>query len=295
MFLYVWNTMSRLIVFSVFSLFLNSIVKHRAKIDRFNLELVNKDLTVTESIKYAKTIQDSIIPSFSAFSDRFQRSFMANQPKDILSGDFFWSHKVDELVYFAIVDCTGHGIPGSLLSIIGNILIQKLIVEKALRDPSEILHRLHDELVQVFSAGNEIIDDGMEISLVQYDQHKSEISISQTMQGLIMVPPNSSATIFESNGHTIGGLIAKRKGAYYTSETVAVEKGTWLYLFSDGYVDQYGSVENEKFGIENLTNVLTEIRTLPAHEQYSQLTKKLDGWKGQTRQTDDIMVVGVQL
>lgn len=294
-YLYVWNTMSRLIVFCAFSFFLHSIQKSRAKIEKLNAQLSAKNLIVTDSIKYAKTIQDSVLPSFHNFKKLFPESFIINKPKDIVSGDFFWFNDQGNVSYFAIIDCTGHGVPGSLLSIISYSLIHRTIVDKKLNDTESILRNMHYDLVNVLSGGNEIINDGLEISLVKFDKIKNEISISQTTQGLILVNSTNSVKVFESNGYTIGGLLSKRNGAVYTSQNIAVEKGDWLYLFSDGYIDQFGSAENIKFGIEKLSEEVLKIHQQPSEIQLNSLTKTFNQWKGETKQIDDIMLVGVPL
>lgn len=293
LFLYFWNTLSRFIIFSSFSLLLNSIIHHRAKINLLISDLSNRNLIVTDSIKYAKTIQDSIIPPFSGFSSIIPNSFILNKPKDILSGDFFWYHKNDNKTYFAIVDCTGHGIPGSLLSVIGNILIHRIIVDQEKSIPNEILKLLHEELVHVFSTGNDSINDGLEICLVRFDELNNEISISQTTESSALVYPDGSIKIFESNGYTIGGILSKRKGAFYTSETIKIEKGSWLYLFSDGYIDQFGSKNNIKFGIDNFTDLLKINHHHSSDEQLNILSSTIEKWKGDFKQIDDITVVGV--
>lgn len=293
-FLYAWNTMSRLIIFTIFALFLNSIVRHRRKIESLNTELLKKDSIVTDSIKYAKTIQDAIIPSFKNFNTIFPHSFIVNKPKNILSGDFFWYHKQDNLIYFAIVDCTGHGVPGSLLSIIGNILIQKVIIGKELSSPDEILKNLHQEIENIFNSGNIVIDDGLEIGLVVFDETQKELCISQTTQSILVVNPDGEITVPESNGFTIGGLLSKRRGPHYTSQTIKIDKGSWLYLFSDGYADQFGSVENIKFGFDNLSNLIKNMKAdSTANEQSYILTDTINKWKGGRQQTDDIMIAGI--
>jgi serine phosphatase RsbU (regulator of sigma subunit) len=294
LFLYFWNTMSRLIVFCTFSLFLNSIIKHRSKIDLLNSELLNKELLVTDSIKYAKTIQDSIIPSFNGFNKLFPDSFILSKPKAILSGDFFWYYRFGEKTFFAVVDCTGHGIPGSLLSVIGNILVHRIIIDNGETIPNKILENLHKELVHVFSAGNEPIDDGMEISLVLYDESKSEICISQTSQGALLVKPDGSVKLFEPNGFTVGGMLSKIKGASYTSETMKIEKGSRLYLFTDGYIDQFGLKENIKFGINNFIELIENVHSISSTEQKNVLIDTIEKWMGDSKQIDDITVVGVK-
>jgi len=223
----------------------------------------------------------------------FPASFILSKPKDILSGDFFWYSKTKNNVYFAIIDCTGHGIPGSLLSVIGNILLERIVVEKNKILPNEILKNLHEELVRIFSAGMIESDDGMEICLIQFEELKNEITVSQTSQSAIIVYPGGLLKELECNGYTIGGILSKRNGALYTSKTIKIEKGTWLYLFSDGYIDQFGTKENIKFGINNFTNLLKDINHLTSSQQLEIFSNTIEKWRGDLKQTDDITVVGI--
>jgi serine phosphatase RsbU (regulator of sigma subunit) len=291
-FLYFWNTFSRLIVYIIFTLFLNSLTKYRIQ-NELDFELSKKNFLINESIKYAKTIQDSLIPPFKEFKTFFPASFILSKPKDILSGDFFWYSKTKNNVFFAIIDCTGHGIPGSLLSVIGNILLERIVIGKNIILPNEILKNLHEELVRVFSAGMVESDDGMEICLIQFDESKNEITVSQTSQSAIIIYPDGLIKELECNGYTIGGILSKRNGAFYTSETIKIEKGTWLYLFSDGYIDQFGTKENIKFGINNFTNLLKDVNHLTSNEQLEIFSNTIEKWKGDFKQTDDITVVGI--
>lgn len=292
-FFYFWNSFSRLIVFSTFTLFLNYLTKYRIQ-NELDFELSKSSLLINESIKYAKTIQDSLIPPFSEFKTYFPSSFILSRPKDILSGDFFWYTKTNNNIFFAIIDCTGHGIPGSLLSIIGNILLERIIIEKNIIFPNEILKHLHEELVHIFSAGMVDNDDGMEICLIKFDGSKNEITISQTIQSVRIIYPGNLLKEFKSNGYTIGGNLSKRNGALYTSETIKIEKGTWLYLFSDGYIDQFGTKENIKFGINNFTSLLKNVNHLTSNEQLEIFSSTIEKWKGDFKQTDDITVVGIE-
>ena len=291
-FFYFWNAFSRLIIFIIFTLFLNFLTKYRIQIE-LDFELSKKSFLINESIKYAKTIQDSLIPPFSEFKTFFPTSFILSIPKDILSGDFFWYSKTKNNVFFAIIDCTGYGIPGSLLSVIGNILLERIVIGKNIILPNEILKNLHEELVRVFSAGMVESDDGMEICLIQFDELKNEITVSQTSQSAIIIYPDSLIKELERNGYTIGGILSKRNGAFYTSETIKIEKGTWLYLFSDGYIDQFGTKENIKFGINNFTNLLKDVNHLTSNEQLEVFSNTIENWKGDFKQTDDITVVGI--
>jgi len=292
---YFWNTISRFIVFCLFTLFLNSIVKHKKNIDLLNNELYKKSLILTESINYAKTIQSSIIPDFQDLKNIFPNSYIFSKPRDIISGDFFWYHKKNDFVFLALADCTGHGVPASLLTIVGNDLLNKIIIDKNIVLPNEILKNLHNDLVSIFSTGSEKIDDGMEISLIRFDVSKNEIILSQSSQGAIIVEPNGDIKEFACHGYTIGGMLAKRLKGEYTSQKIKVEKGSWVYLFSDGYIDQFGSDENIKFGINNFTSLLKKVHNLSSNYQLNEFSNSFENWKGKYAQVDDILVFGIEL
>jgi hypothetical protein len=136
-------------------------------------------------------------------------------------------------------------------------------------------------------------NDGLEICLIQFDVSKNEITFSQTLQSLRVVYPGNLVKEFACSGYTIGGNLSKRNGALYTSETIKIEKGTWLYLFSDGYIDQFGSKENIKFGINNFNNLLKDVNHLTSNGQFQIFYDTIERWKGDLKQTDDITVVGI--
>ena len=136
-------------------------------------------------------------------------------------------------------------------------------------------------------------NDGMEICLIQFNELKNEITVSQTSRSAIIIYPGGLLKELECNGYTIGGILSKRNGAFYTSETIKIEKGTWLYLFSDGYIDQFGTKENIKFGINNFTNLLRDVNHLTSTEQLKIFSNTIEKWKGDFKQTDDITLVGI--
>lgn len=293
-FYFYWNAFSRFVIFTSFSLFLHSLVNQRYKINLLNNEISKKSNLIYDSINYAETIQQAIIPSFNTFKIYFEDSFMLFKPKDILSGDFFWSYKTNDEILFALVDCTGHGVPGSLLSTVGNILLNKIVIEKDIVNPPEVLANLNKELITLFNNGDKSIDDGMEISFVKYMPEKHEIEISQTSQNAIIIDNESNLKEVKFSYFTIGGILSKRKEPVYFSETFMMEHGNMLFLFSDGYVDQFGSSKDKKFGFQNFHQLIKSNYKKPVDQQRDIFEKTILKWKGDFDQTDDITVIGIR-
>ena len=249
---------------------------------------------ISESVDYAKKIQNSIIPDYQKFFDFFPDSFILSKPKDVLSGDFFWSHNKNNKITFAIVDCTGHGIPGALLSVIGIILLNKVVIEKEIISPTEILGSINKELKNLFNAGNEMVDDGMEISIISYDKLTKEMIIAQTSRSVLIIDPDGTLTTFDSDVFTIGGILSRNKTTTFLDDSYQIKRDSMLYLFSDGYTDQFGSDLNIKYGIQNFHEQIKTIYKLPAQEQREILLNRHLQWKGNMQQTDDITVIGIK-
>lgn len=289
-----WNVISRFIVFIFFSIFLNTIVKTRTKLNTTNAELTKKSKQISDSIEYAKSIQNAVIPDYKKFSSIFPQSYLLFKPKDVLSGDFFWSHQQDDIVIFALVDCTGHGIPGALLSVIGVIFLNKVVVEKEIHTPSVILKELNAELISLLSSGNETVDDGMEISVISYDLKTREMTIAQTSKSVMVIDQNGKKTTFQSSLFTIGGILSRFKTPSYTNHHYKIAKGDMLYLYSDGYPDQFGYQLNMKLGTQIFEVLLENIKDLETNDQLIYLENEHLKWKGDFKQTDDITIVGVK-
>jgi serine phosphatase RsbU (regulator of sigma subunit) len=249
---------------------------------------------ISESVDYAKKIQNSIIPDYKKFFDFFPDSFILTKPKNVLSGDFFWSHNINNKITFAIVDCTGHGIPGALLSVIGIILLNKVVIEKVTISPTEILDSINKELMNLFNAGNEMVDDGMEISIISYDKLTKEMIIAQTSKSVLIIDPDGTLTTFDSDIFTIGGVLSGNKTTDLLDYSYQIKSGSMMYLFSDGYIDQFGSDLNIKYGIQKFHEQIKTIYKLPAQEQLEILLNSQLQWKGNMQQTDDITVIGIK-
>ncbi|MDF1546849.1 MAG: SpoIIE family protein phosphatase [Bacteroidales bacterium] len=291
----IWNTASRFIVFISFVFLVNANVKSRNRIKLINTDLLRKDKLISDSVAYATNIQNSVIPDYKRFKEFFPKSFIFSKPKDVLSGDFFWSYTKDNKITMALADCTGHGIPGALLSVVGIILLNKVVIEKSIESPAEILTELNKELVDLFSTGNELIDDGMEMCVVFYDKNTEEMTIAQTTEGAIIFDDLGNFTTVNSDIFTIGGILSKHKKVRFSNHQFKIKKGATLYLFTDGYIDQFGSTANIKYGITKFENELKSLHKLTASEQLEILSNQHQQWKGNLNQTDDITVVGINV
>ena len=263
-----------------------------------NRELGIKNDQITDSITYAKRIQEAILPTSEAMNASFPLHFILYRPKEIVSGDFFWLSEQDGCTYIAVVDCTGHGVPGAFMSMIGNTLLNEIVNGRKVSNTAEILTKL-DEAIIVALKQNTMADkrqeDGMDISLCKIDRKNDTIEFSAANHKLVTVQDGILKT-FEGDGYPIGGMvkIKLRKNAQRTSTIIPIVKGLRVYMHSDGYIDQFGGANDERFKTPKFHEAIVEIQHMDLHEQYLALTKKFDEWKGNRKQLDDVLVIGFE-
>ncbi len=276
--------------------------RYRAK-QRINLQLERKNVAInqqkeniTSSITYAKRIQDAILPRVETIRSTFPDSFILFQPKEIVSGDFYWFAKKKNEVYLAAVDCTGHGVPGAFMSMIGNDLLNQIINVQNISETGLILNNLHEDvqsaLKQEDQSGNH---DGMDIALCKINIKTNELDFASANRVLYLYK-NSKEDLVEIKGDTksIGGLIAMGKRDY-TNYKVRLGKGDSFYIFSDGLTDQFGGPEGKKFGPKNLKAFIYNNIDKPMEEQGNLLLEKTGEWRNGYEQVDDILVIGIRV
>lgn len=264
------------------------------------LKLEEKNQEVVDSINYAKRIQSALIPDEKRFKSFFKDAFVLFKPRDIVSGDFYWVNRVtttrdtpeeDQLVVFSVGDCTGHGVPGAILSVLGLQILNSSVKNSNINTTQEALDYLNDEFNLTFSLneGSEQINDGMDVVLCALDKSKRLLHFSGAKNSVIIV---RSAEIIEVKGDRkpIGSSYFD---STFTGTTVQLEKGDIIYAYTDGYPDQFGGPNNKKFKYGNLKSLLLEIAHLPMHEQHQKLFETFEAWKGQNEQTDDVSIIGV--
>jgi serine phosphatase RsbU (regulator of sigma subunit) len=265
------------------------------------VEVKNKD--ITDSINYAQKIQQAILPLPDEFSKVFPQSFIYFQPRDIVSGDFYWfypPHKLNQNhVYLAAADCTGHGVPGAFMSMIGNTLLNEILNEKQVYECDAILNQLHNEVRAALKQdiAQNTTNDGMDIALCRIDLDTLELQYAGANRALYILRPQTSKYEFieiKPNKFSIGGFQAETTRKF-TPHTLQLKQGDTFYMFSDGYADQFGGANNKKFMVKRLQQELLAMQHLPLHEQKVLIAKLLNDWKGSTEQVDDILMIGVRV
>ncbi len=255
-----------------------------------SIELQEKNRDITASIRYAERIQRAMLPPENYYND----TFVLFMPKDIVSGDFYWMYDAGDKQFVAVVDCTGHGVPGAFMSIIGHNSLNKIVKESGIRKPSEILDHLNIEVVHALLQRHEkAVRDGMDISIISFDTKNRYVEFAGAYQPLYLVR-NSEVIIYKPDRFPIG-MIDGQENKVFTNTRIEVQKGDMLYLFTDGYADQFGGEEEKKFKTINIRCLLSEICNCPEEEQKRLLEKTIREWMGDLQQVDDILFVGTRV
>lgn len=265
-----------------------SLVESQNKIIRAK----NKD--IQDSINYAQKIQDAILPDINELKKNLSDVFILYKPREVVSGDFYWYTQVDNSMILVAADCTGHGVPGALMSMIGNALLREIILLNQIYSPSKVLYALDEGIISTLNQGGAEKErkDGMAISICKILTDTKEICFASSQQSLIHIGKNGASEI-KGEFFSIGDYEVKDKK--FENHTFRYEKEDMLYLFSDGYLDQFGGPENRKFMKKRFIEMLLEIRHLEGEFQKAALEKNLASWKGEKNQTDDVMVIGIRL
>lgn len=256
-----------------------------------------QNLEIKKSIQYAKRIQSSILPSISYIKQSLPDSFVQYQPKDIVSGDFYWFSRIGSKVIIAAVDCTGHGVPGAFMSIIGYTALNYIVNDKRILEPSVILKELDKQVkisINQQGANRENSYDGMELGIcvIDYEQFKIEFSGANRPFYLIN---NTGLQKITTSKNSIGGDSKLGKSKDFLTYRTTFKKGDSFYLLSDGYVDQFGGPKGKKFMSKNMTRLIEEVSSLSMREQGKLFEKNINDWRGLEDQVDDILVIGVRL
>jgi PAS domain S-box-containing protein len=256
------------------------------------LEQHNKDML--DSIQYASRIQEAILPDIEKFKSTFADAFVLYLPKDVVSGDYYFYYKKQNKIFVAAVDCTGHGVPGALMSIIANGILKEVVIKKGIEKPSEILYVLDDELQLALNKQNntEITNDGMDVSIAVFDFDTFKVNYAGAFRPMLLVR-NNEFIEFEASRFPIGfyGDVVKE----FTSKEVELQKGDTFYLFTDGYCDQFGGEEKKKFNRKRFKELLLTAQSMEMDEQESFLQYALNNWKQEENQVDDVLVMGLKI
>ncbi len=262
-------------------------VKERTvKLQEANEELADKNRDITDSIRYAQRIQMSILPPEIPFED----TFVLFKPKDIVSGDFYWMAFEDNKEIIAAIDCTGHGVPGAFMSFIGYSSLNEVVKEKGIIKPSAILDRLNEEVVIALNLKlQEGIKDGMDLALITYDKKTRELEYAGAYNPLYHIR-KEELTEIKADRFAIGKSDETEK--HFTNHSLKIEKGDTVYIFSDGYADQFGGENEKKFKSRALKELLISIQDKSMEEQMEILDRTIEDWRGSIDQIDDILFIG---
>jgi len=253
------------------------------------IEEINKDLT--DSINYAKRIQTAILPEQEEFDNLFPQSFVMYKPKDIVSGDFYWARKFDNLQLIVCADCTGHGVPGAFMSMIGMMLLYESCVLKKILDPAKILNDLDLNLIEVLRQNDdyESNKDGMDLSICIVDTDTNKMYTGGAMRP-IYIYRHGIQHIIKGDRFSLGGTIVKNK--VFTTKEFDLMKDDMVYLFSDGYADQFGGPYKRKMKVTGLNELLDQVCQLEISSQKEEVDSFFESWKGDTPQMDDVLLIG---
>lgn len=249
-----------------------------------------KNKSIIDGINYAKTIQKSFMPNAFELKEYLPESFVFFEPKDILSGDFYWIGNIEGLTIVAVADCTGHGVPGALLSMTGNAILRQLVYERNLYDPGQILTHLHHEFYSALGQKVNQNNDGMDISIIVINHKENTILFSGANNSLFLVRDGRLEEL-RGDRMPIGGF-QREQNRNFNTQTVKNIDGLSCYMFTDGFQDQFGGKLNKKFLKKRLKHLLLEISRQPFSLQEKILKSKLNSWKGELPQTDDVLVMG---
>lgn len=253
-------------------------------------ELIGQNKQIVESLDYAKNLQKAILPDLTG-KIKNHESMVFYRPKDTVSGDFYWSGENEHGTYVAAIDCTGHGIPGAMLTVMANTMLREVVLNKKITQPAEILDALDQMLSQSFSKGDGKVgaNDGFDIGLVRLNGDK--LTFAGAFRPLVLIRDGELIEI-KGDRYPIGFFFEKK---VFHQHEIALDTGDRLYLFSDGYTDQFGGERNKKFTKKKFKDLLLSMNDIPMAEQSGFLSYAFSNWKQQNEQTDDVLVVGVKI
>ncbi|WP_291721677.1 7TM diverse intracellular signaling domain-containing protein [Bernardetia sp.] len=268
------------------------------RLNEQNITIAKKNQDITASINYAKRIQDAMLPTLEEIKTGFPNSFVFFEPRDIVSGDFYFYRQINNKIIIGAIDCTGHGVPGAFMSLIGNDLLNEIVESKSVTKVSHILDRLDKGITKVLRQTDTQIRDGMDVAFCVYDTQTGEIEYAGARNPLIYIE-GEELKVIKADRQSIGGSLIKNQfhKQEFTTHNIKLKENTnySFYLFTDGYQDQFGGGNDKKFTTKRLRNTLLETSKLPFSEQEDFLRQTLKDWMGYTnKQIDDILIVGFE-
>ncbi len=280
----------------------DEIVKINQILEGQSIEINKKNKAVTDSINYAKRLQEAVMPEEMLLKDNFPNHFIFFKPKDIVSGDFYWYGEVDsswdfdesnKIKIIIAADCTGHGVPGAFMTLLGHNFLHMIVNIQEVVDPEQILYKLDQLVIETLKQKESgTMKDGMDISVLTVDEDKKAIAFAGAGNPLFYIRDGELIEIKGSN-FGIGGVLRKEK--IYLPHKIEYKEGDIFYIFSDGFADQIGGPDGRKFYKRRLKEILIENHKKPVDEQKEILNKAFEEWKGDKKQIDDVLVMGIRM
>ena len=271
-----------------------AIHKEKERINELKIEIEIKHKEIIDSVNYAKRIQEAILPTRAEISNRLPTSFILFKPRDIVSGDFYWFSNKDGKSIIAAVDCTGHGVPGAFMSMIGNTLLNQIVDEKGVTEPHRILQLLNEEInnsLKQTQAESES-RDGMDVAICSFNSEKTELNYAGAMRPLYFVR-NNELVETRASKFAIGGRDYD-ENKVFVDHSFSLQKGDTIYISTDGFADQF-SPADKKLMTKKFKEILLSIQDKTMEEQKDHLDEFIENWKGSLEQTDDILVIGIRV
>jgi ligand-binding sensor domain-containing protein/serine phosphatase RsbU (regulator of sigma subunit) len=272
-------------------------VEHqKVEIEQQHMMLEETHKEITDSIAYAKRIQEAILPSESQFKLELSDSFVFYEPKDVVAGDFYWLHKVKNQLLFAVADCTGHGVPGAMVSVVCHNALERSIAEFGLSEPNRILDKTRELVIKSFEDDEGDVKDGMDIALCGLSLTKSKtgtktLKYSGANNNLYLIK-DGELEVVKANRQPIG----KYEGATpFEQHGIELKSGDLLYIFTDGFADQFGGEKGKKMKYKSFKDLIYQHKDEPMNVQHKKLKEAFDNWKGDFEQVDDVCVIGVRI
>ena len=248
--------------------------------------------SITSSINYARRIQYNLLPHENQFQNNFKEHFIFSKPKDIVSGDFYWMKQIEDYTVLAMADCTGHGVPGSFMTLLGFNLLNSIVLEGRTVDPSKIMNELDQKLVEYLprGEGETTVNDGMEATICVFNNKTNEMSYC-CAGSRFLIFENNALTMFKGDNKHIGDIEADFVG--YSSFFKEFKSDINLFLFSDGFQDQFGGAKDKKYSFRRLLELFEANINLPLEEQGKIIENEFEKWIGDNQQTDDVTILSV--
>ncbi|MCB9360062.1 MAG: tetratricopeptide repeat protein [Flavobacteriales bacterium] len=253
------------------------------------IETKNRD--ITDSIQYAKQIQSAILPSNEVIKKQFTDNFVFYKPKDIVAGDFYWMLELPNQTLFAVADCTGHGVPGAMVSVVCNSALNRAVKEFNLSSPAKILDKVTEIVIETFEKNDSNIKDGMDIALCSFNKKNNELEYAGANNSIYLIR-NGELKEYKSDKQPVGKFVNNKP---FTNKQIKLERNDSIYLFTDGFSDQFGGPKGKKYKYKAFKQLLINIHKKAMDEQKQLIYKSFIEWQGNLEQIDDVCIVGIKV